>query len=140
MSFGSRLRNLRLENNMTQEDLSKILNVSRATVGRYETNERFPDKNTLKKIADTFEVTVDYLLERTDNRNGKFIYVNEYDKNHIKNNKYKIIENEIIKRLLLEDIIDENDPIPEEVIKNIIKYGIDAAIKIARLEKELKQF
>ena len=140
MSFGSRLRNLRLENNMTQEDLSKILNVSRATVGRYETNERFPDKNTLKKIADTFEVTVDYLLERTDNRNGKFIYVNEYDKNHIKNNKYKIIENEIIKRLLLEDIIDKNDPIPEEVIKNIIKYGIDAAIKIARLEKELKQF
>lgn len=138
MSFGSRLRNLRLENNMTQEDLSKILNVSRATVGRYETNERFPDKNTLKKIADTFEVTVDYLLERTDNRNGKFIYVNEYDKNHIKNNKYKIIENKIIKRLLLEDIIDENDPIPEEVIKNIIKYGIDAAIKIARLEKELK--
>jgi transcriptional regulator with XRE-family HTH domain len=54
---------------MTQEDLAKILKVSRATVGRYETDERFPDKDILKKIADFFDVSVDYLLGRTDKRN-----------------------------------------------------------------------
>lgn len=130
MSFGDRLKRLRLEKNMTQEDLAKILNVSRATVGRYETNERFPDKTTLKEIADTFEVSIDYLFERTDSRRLDIPYINNPD-------KYKTIENKIMKRLILEDVITEEDCIPKEILENIMKYGIDAAIKIAKLEKKL---
>lgn len=136
MSFGDRIKNLRLEKNMTQEDLSKILNVSRATVGRYETNERFPDKNTLKKIADTFEVSIDYLFERTNIRNKVTSYTKSPNKSY---SQYKIIENEIMKKLLLEKIINKEEPIPEKILENIIKYGIDAAIKIAKLEKRLEK-
>lgn len=138
MSFGDRLRKLRLENNMTQEDLSKKLNVSRATVGRYETNERFPDKNILKEIADTFEVSIDYLLGRTDNRNGSTFWRETPDTKYVENNLCKKIENEIMKRLLLENIISTEEYIPENVLENIIEYGIDAAIKIAKLEKKLE--
>jgi len=37
----------------------------------------------------------------------------------------------------LEDVITEEDCIPKEILENIMKYGIDAAIKIAKLEKKL---
>jgi len=49
--------------------LAKIIGVHRATVGKYETDERFPDRETLEHIADFFNVSVDYLLNRTDIRN-----------------------------------------------------------------------
>ena len=139
MSFGNRLKQLRLENNMTQEDLSKDLNVSRATVGRYETNERFPDKNILKNIADIFDVSIDYLLGRTNIRDTNFILKEAAYEKYLKNNICKEIENEITERLSLEGIINAKENIPKEVIENIVKYGIDAAIKIAKLENEIKQ-
>lgn len=93
-------------------------------------NERFPDKTTLKEIADTFEVSIDYLFERTDSRRLDISYIKNPD-------KYKTIENKIMKRLILEDVITEEDCIPKEILENIMKYGIDAAIKIAKLEKKL---
>ena len=132
MSFGNRLRNLRLQNNMTQEDLSKKLNVSRATVGRYETDERFPDKNILKEIANIFDVSTDYLLERTNNPH---ICSNSERSSDKTNNAYYEIEEQIIQRLILEGLINIGEPVPKEIFENIIKYGIDAAIKIAKLEK-----
>jgi transcriptional regulator with XRE-family HTH domain len=124
---------------MTQEDLSKDLNVSRATVGRYETNERFPDKNILKNIADIFDVSIDYLLGRTNIRDTNFILKEAAYEKYLKNNICKEIENEITERLSLEGIINAKENIPKEVIENIVKYGIDAAIKIAKLENEIKQ-
>lgn len=138
MSFGSRLRQLRLENNMTQEDLSKKLNVSRATVGRYETDERFPDKDILKNIADTFNVSIDYLLERTNLRNHDFISKESFYELYDDINDYRVIEDEIKNKLVLENIISEEDLIPKEMVKNIILYGIEAAIKIHLLENKLK--
>lgn len=69
MHFGDRLKELRKEKQLSQEQLSKILNISRRVLGYYETNERFPkDENTLKKIADFFDVTIDYLLGRTERK------------------------------------------------------------------------
>lgn len=70
MNFGQRLRELRAEKKMRQEDLANVLKVHRATVGKYETNERSPDKETLQLLADYFNVSIDYLLGRTDIRNA----------------------------------------------------------------------
>lgn len=134
MSFGNRLRNLRLEMGLTQEELAKKLNVSRATVGRYETNERFPDKNILNSIADIFKVSIDYLLERTDEKD--LSYKKDSNNKHIKNNICKKIENEVMERLTSENIITTEEYIPEDILKNIIEYGIEAAIKIAKIEKD----
>lgn len=45
------------------------LNVSQNTISRYETGEREPDFKTLIRIADYLHVSLDYLLERTDENN-----------------------------------------------------------------------
>lgn len=139
MSFGRRLRNLRLENNMTQKDLSKKLNVSRATVGRYETDERFPDKDILKNIADVFGVSIDYLLNRTDHKNIQFKSSEPTTQECIRNAKYEEMYNEITNVLVSENLVDEEKDISQTILENIIKYGIEAAIKIAKLEKQIEK-
>jgi transcriptional regulator with XRE-family HTH domain len=66
MKHGDRIALLREKNGLTQEELSAKLGISRAALSHYETNRREPDYNTLQKIADFFEVSIDYLLGRTD--------------------------------------------------------------------------
>lgn len=63
MSFAKKLKALRAENNRTQADLAKYLNVARSTVAGYETKNRQPSHEKLTAIADYFHVTVDYLLD-----------------------------------------------------------------------------
>jgi len=65
--FAERLRELRISKDLYQRELAEKLNVSRVTITHYETGERFPDPNMLKKIADFFGVTTDYLLGRSGN-------------------------------------------------------------------------
>lgn len=68
ISFGQILKRLREEKGITQKDLGKIAGVSDRTIGYYETDNRFPtDSEILKKLSDYFDVTIDYLLGKTDN-------------------------------------------------------------------------
>nr|WP_302887354.1 helix-turn-helix transcriptional regulator [uncultured Romboutsia sp.]DAM61416.1 MAG TPA: Repressor protein CI [Caudoviricetes sp.] len=67
--FGKKLKELRLEKKINQSELGEKIGISPSTVGMYERDQRFPDKDILGKIADYFEVSVDYLLGRTDERN-----------------------------------------------------------------------
>lgn len=62
--LGSRLKKLRGKE--TQEDISKKLNLSRARYSHYENDRVEPDNELLKRIADLFEVTTDYLLGHSD--------------------------------------------------------------------------
>lgn len=68
MEFGERLKALREEKNLTRDALATILVVSYSAVSKYETNVRFPDKETLINLADFFDVSLDYLLCRSDIR------------------------------------------------------------------------
>ncbi|WP_202708803.1 helix-turn-helix domain-containing protein [Sporosalibacterium faouarense] len=70
MEFGERISQLRKEKSMTQEELSKLLGVSRGAIGMYEIDKRDPDTNTLKKISNIFNVSVDYLLGKNNERKG----------------------------------------------------------------------
>lgn len=65
-TFGSRLKRLREDKGLTQEQLGKVLNVKKAAVSKYENENTSPDNATLCRLADFFSVTVDYLLGRTD--------------------------------------------------------------------------
>ncbi|MCM3168993.1 MULTISPECIES: helix-turn-helix domain-containing protein [Peribacillus] len=60
--LGARLKKLRSRQGLSQEELSKILGLTRGTYAHYEINKRQPDYDTLKKIADFFDVTLDYLI------------------------------------------------------------------------------
>lgn len=66
MQLGQRLKYLRLQKNMTQEQLAEIIGISRSALSMYELNEREPDIETIVKFADFFQVSTDYLLGRVD--------------------------------------------------------------------------
>lgn len=68
MNFAERLKALRLEADYTLEGLGKLIGVSRSTICNYETGYRFPKREQLEAIADIFNVDMDYLLCRTDER------------------------------------------------------------------------
>ena len=62
-----KLRDLRKAKGISQLKMAMDLNTTQNTISRYETGEREPGINELIKIADYFDVSVDYLLGRTDN-------------------------------------------------------------------------
>ena len=62
-----RLKFLRKQRGITQLKLALDLNMNQNSISRYETGEHEADYATLIKIADYFNVSIDYLLERTDN-------------------------------------------------------------------------
>lgn len=66
--FGDRLKELREESELTQEQLGKLINVTKQAVSNYENNENEPTLDTLVKISDIFNVSLDYLLCRTNQR------------------------------------------------------------------------
>lgn len=69
--FGERLRQLRREQGMhSQQALAQALGVSQSTVANWEGGRREPDFALTQKIADYFQVTVDYLLGRSDQPQG----------------------------------------------------------------------
>jgi transcriptional regulator with XRE-family HTH domain len=65
MNFGKRLRQLRKEKGLTQAELAKLLSIGESTVSFYESGKRQPDYETLIRLAEVFNVSVDYLLGRT---------------------------------------------------------------------------
>ncbi len=71
--FAIRLKELRQSHNLSQKELSEILKVSTGTVGNWEVGLREPDFQMLVKIADMFNVSCDYLLDRfsTDENSGQ---------------------------------------------------------------------
>lgn len=64
---GRKLKNLREKKGLLQKELGDKLNISASTIGMYEQDRRDPDFETLKKIANFFNVTTDYLLDNTNN-------------------------------------------------------------------------
>lgn len=66
--FGERLKELRVENGMSQDNLSKELNVSQSALGYYENCGRTPDIEFLEKVSKYFNVSDDYLLGHSQAR------------------------------------------------------------------------
>lgn len=63
-----RLRDLREDNKLTQKDMSKFLYCSQQTYSDYERRITYIPTDVLIRIADMFNVSIDYLLHRTDKK------------------------------------------------------------------------
>lgn len=61
--FASKIKELRKNQNLTQQDLADILKVSRSSISKWETKTSYPDITTLVQISDHFSVSLDYLLK-----------------------------------------------------------------------------
>lgn len=68
MSFGQRLKELRNEKNLTQLQLSDILDTAKSNISKYEANIIEPNINMIVSIARHFNVSTDYLLGVSDKR------------------------------------------------------------------------
>lgn len=66
MSLGKRIKELRLEREMTQSDLADALKVARSNISKYENNLMTPSMESLNKMSTLFHVSLDYLLDKED--------------------------------------------------------------------------
>ncbi|PRX21698.1 transcriptional regulator with XRE-family HTH domain [Orenia metallireducens] len=68
MTFGERLKELRQDKGLTLREMAEHFNRGRTTFSNYENDYRKPDMDLIDELADFFNVSVDYLLCRTDQR------------------------------------------------------------------------
>ena len=73
-TFAERLKQLRKEKGITQENLAKTLFITKSSISKYENGVNTPENKLLQDIADFFEVSTDYMLGRSDDRNVQSIF------------------------------------------------------------------
>ena len=69
MDFSKRLKSLRKSNGITQKQLSTSIGVTERAIVAYESGKMKPAFDAINSLADYFDVSTDYLLGRTDNKN-----------------------------------------------------------------------
>lgn len=118
-----RLRVLREEKGITQAEIASALGVDRTTYTKYESGASIPDARMLEKLADFFEISVDYLLGRTESR--KHIVDLPED--------YKVDPDK------LQVFARASRALPEEEMKKIREYAAMLIDKHIREEREKKK-
>lgn len=78
------LKLLRKQNNLTQKQLGEITNIKRVNISRYEKGEVEPTFNILIKLADYFNVSIDYLIGHRQNNKIDISGLSEVQQNIIK--------------------------------------------------------
>ena len=69
VTFGQRLKELRKSKRLTQQQLADIFFLNKSSISRYENDSQLPENEQLQKLADYFNVSIDYLLGRDENPN-----------------------------------------------------------------------
>lgn len=119
--FKTRLKTLRTQKKMTQEDLSKVLDIPDSTIRRYETDGGVPKRERLALIADYFDVDIDYLLGRSDNPSRK-----NTDENTVHIDPFLIFE--LVDKFSDEEIIEkykhmaQQKDLDEKIIRNHLQH------------------
>lgn len=73
MSLGKRLKIERIRKGVTTREVSKKFNLGKSTISNYENDYRKPDAEMIRKLAEYYGVTADYLLGLTEHRNVKVL-------------------------------------------------------------------
>ena len=103
--FGEKLKALREDAGLYQKELGDVLNVTSQTVSGWEINRTTPDYDMLKKIANYFGVSIDYLLGNISNKNN----VEE--------------EMKILRQLLIENgYLSPGEDLTKKELDNLMKF------------------
>ena len=70
MTFGERLYELRNKNNLSQEELAEVLDVSRQSISKWENDKAYPEMTRLLFMSDYFDVSLDYLMRGIEKENN----------------------------------------------------------------------
>ena len=76
--FNKRLRSMRMERHLTQQNMADKLNISLNAYQKYEQSERFPSPDCLVQIADILNISIDFLLCRDDYLKSLGVSFDEY--------------------------------------------------------------
>lgn len=118
--FNERFKSERKNKNLTQKELADVFNTDKSTISKYENGHNKPDIDVLIKYADFFEVSIDYLLGRTEAK----IVTSEI----VMNDDLAQICEDLINTPKVISILDE--------LKNLSEPDIDKIIKIIKAFKE----
>ncbi|WIV20100.1 MULTISPECIES: helix-turn-helix domain-containing protein [Paenibacillus] len=122
MDYGHRIAELREKRGLTQEELSNMLDITRASLSHYEKNRRKPDFETLTRFADTFHVSVDYLLGRTNNPD---MVLDEDVRGFV--DSLELSDREVLGKF---ELMIDGKPLSEEEAKRFIAF--------VRMERDMK--
>lgn len=109
MALGDKLLKLRKERKLSQEKLARLIGTSGPIIGRYERGEMVPSVEVASKLADVFDVTLDYLA---------------YDTAHVA----EIKDKDMLKRLTEMAQLNEED-------RTIILKVLDSLLRDAKAKK-----
>ena len=87
MEIGSKLKNARNENGITQEQAAELLGVSRQTISNWENNKSYPDIISVIKMSDIYSVSLDHLLKEDKSMNQTYQEFLEESTNTVKAKK-----------------------------------------------------
>ena len=81
MNMGNKIQEIRKKNKMSQEEFAELFNVSRQTISSWENCKSYPDIETLIKLSDKFDISLDILLLfKLLVLNKYILYINNYIK------------------------------------------------------------
>lgn len=114
--LGNRIRELRMENNLTQKQLGEKINVTKVSICCYENGTRMPSLETLIDLSEVFNVKIDYLLGR-----DSFVIADNDSEYSLKISKEEIIFIKEIRRYdkLYKDIIANPKRMVELIYKKL---------------------
>ena len=81
MDLGTKIKNIRYNNGISQEAMSRILKINRNYLSRIETNKSLPTAEVLTRLAESFNISIDSLLEiNLDGKDGEEVKVKKIKK------------------------------------------------------------
>ncbi|MGC4104544.1 helix-turn-helix domain-containing protein [Ferruginibacter sp.] len=97
MSFGKKLKELRFQHNLTQEEMCEQLSMEQSTYSRYETDKSTPNWDVITRVIGAFEVSLMWLMESDAEVKEKHI---DQIKKIAQSHKYYEVPKEVIESLL----------------------------------------
>lgn len=131
--INKRLIELRKKRKLSQQELSKRIGIARSTLAGYENDSREPDIDTLQKIADFFDVTLDYLTGRTDDPTG---YPNHLEDLPPMERLAEFIKENDFKDLYFNRSGDYFDDLTSEEVDELIMSLLEVKRDVIRRKKE----
>ena len=135
--LGERIKQLRKERGMYQQALANALQVSKSTVAMWETDKREPDIQTIKRIAEFFCVSIDYLLGKTDQKLDDRTWDEYAAKFEAEVNAGFERDFDLMKQLFAENFNDTTCDLLHQIVMSIRTMNQDGIRKLAERADEL---
>lgn len=115
--FAKIMRKIRREKDITQEELAEMLNYKKSTICNWERGKRMPRVDDLKRLSVIFNVTVDYLVGKSEEKKGRLVTVEELK---------TFIPEDVVRKHKLEILVDEMELSADtklEIIQTLKREG-----------------